>query len=353
MSSASSQPVLLQVPGATEGTTQWKAETLQVVNWGGFHGHAQMTIAPGATLLSGASGTGKSTLLDAYLALMMTWDTPFNGASNDATTGRARGIDQRNVLTYLRGKIDTSREAGTGELTDQVLRGQDSETWGAVAMTFIDDNARRFTALRIYVVPRSASAFRDIAMKMATIEGRLDLRDLDPLRTSRFDKRALVTRWPTISVHNTYTEFSQSLFTRLGIGAGGDGSKALRLLARIQGGQQVRTVDGLYKSMVLEEPPTYAAADKAVAHFTDLDSAYEAMLTEAEKAKVLARLPELAAELGRARETERLIDTFGINRGGHTPFLRWQLGAEERLLASIIHDLDRVRSRVVVVAGCW
>ncbi|HEY5454198.1 MAG TPA: hypothetical protein VIJ96_01900 [Acidothermaceae bacterium] len=253
----------------------------------------------------------------------------------------------------MRGKIDTSREAGTGELTDQVLRGQDSETWGAVAMTFIDDNARRFTALRIYVVPRSASAFRDIAMKMATIEGRLDLRDLDPLRTSRFDKRALVTRWPTISVHNTYTEFSQSLFTRLGIGAGGDGSKALRLLARIQGGQQVRTVDGLYKSMVLEEPPTYAAADKAVAHFTDLDSAYEAMLTEAEKAKVLARLPELAAELGRARETERLIDTFGINRGGHTPFLRWQLGAEERLLASIIHDLDRVRSRVVVVAGCW
>jgi hypothetical protein len=46
------QPALLQMPGATEGTTQWKGETLQMVNWGGFQGHAQMTISPGATLLT-------------------------------------------------------------------------------------------------------------------------------------------------------------------------------------------------------------------------------------------------------------------------------------------------------------
>jgi uncharacterized protein YPO0396 len=258
------QPALLLMPGATEGTTHWKAETLQMVNWGGFQGHAQMTMALGATLLSGASGTGKSTLLDAYLALMMPSDTPFNGASNDATTGRARGIDQRNLLTYLRGKIDTSREAGTAELTDQVLRGVDSATWGAVAMTFIDDNGRRFTALRAYFVPRGATRSSEIIMKMATIDGPLDLRELEALRGSHFDKRTLTTRWPEMTVHNTYSDFSQTLFTRLGIGAGGDGGKALRLLARIQGGQQVRTVDGLYKSMVLEEPATYAAADKAV-----------------------------------------------------------------------------------------
>jgi uncharacterized protein YPO0396 len=323
----------LLMPGATEGTTQWKAETLQMVNWGGFQGYAQMVISQGATLLSGASGTGKSTLLDAYLALMMPSDTPFNGASNDARTGRARGADQRNLLTYLRGKIDTSREAGTGELTDQVLRGVDSATWGAVAMTFVDDNERRFTALRVYLVPRGATRSSEIAMKMATIGGRLDLREMEPLRGSHFDKRTLSTRWPEMTVHNTYSDFSQTLFTRLGIGAGGDGGKALRLLARIQGGQQVRTVDGLYKSMVLEEPATYAAADKAVGHFTDLDASYEAMVTEAEKAKVLDRLPDLHREREDARITEQLIDTFGVQRDGDTPFLLWQLRAEHGLLA--------------------
>jgi uncharacterized protein YPO0396 len=340
------QPALLQMPGATEGTTQWKGETLQMVNWGGFQGHAQMTISPGATLLSGASGTGKSTLLDAYLALMMPSDTPFNGASNDATAGRARGTDQRNLLTYLRGKIDTSREAGTGELTDQVLRGIDSATWGAVAMTFVDDNGRRFTALRAYFVPRGATRSSEITMKMATIDGRLDLRELEALRGSHFDKRALATRWAGMTVHNTYSDFSQTLFTRLGIGAGGDGGKALRLLARIQGGQQVRTVDGLYKSMVLEEPATYTAADKAVGHFTDLDASYEAMVTEAEKAKLLDRVPELHDEREEARTTEELIDTFGVHRSGDTPFLLWQLRAEDRLL-EIAVVANREKRRIV------
>jgi uncharacterized protein YPO0396 len=73
---------LFYVEGATEGTTQWRAQTLQVVNWGGFEGAVRVPFDPGSTLISGASGSGKSTLLDAYIALMMPSDAAFNGASN-------------------------------------------------------------------------------------------------------------------------------------------------------------------------------------------------------------------------------------------------------------------------------
>src|SRR5438270_41066 len=66
--------LLFHMDGATEGTLQWKAETFQLVNWGGFEGRVRFDFHPGATLLSGASGTGKSTLLDAYIALMMPSD---------------------------------------------------------------------------------------------------------------------------------------------------------------------------------------------------------------------------------------------------------------------------------------
>src|SRR5216117_2080650 len=117
------------VDDAGPAAQQWRAESLQVVNWGGFEGHHTVCIAESATLLSGASGTGKSTLLDAYIALMMDSNTPFNGASNDNVTGRARSSEQRNILSYMRGKVDTSREAGTGRLRDDVLRGTDSSTW--------------------------------------------------------------------------------------------------------------------------------------------------------------------------------------------------------------------------------
>ncbi len=326
------QQPLMYLEGATEGTTQWKAETLQMINWGGFQGPTRVGLALTSTLLSGASGTGKSTLLDAYLALMMPSDAPFNGASNDATTGRARSAEQRNLITYLRGKTDSARTSESGELTDQVLRGQDSSTWGGVAMTFVDDNTRRFTVLRVYYVPRGATRFADITMKMATIDGYLDLAHMEPIAVTKFDKRALKNQFPTITVHDTYGQFSQTLYTRLGIGANGDGTKALRLLARIQAGQQFPTVDNLYKSLVIEPPATYAAADNAVEHFIDLEASYDAMLTEAEKLKVLARLPDLWAEREAATADANLIDTFGIHREGDSPYVLWLLKTEDALL---------------------
>jgi len=335
---------LFHMDGATEGTTQWRAESFQMVNWGGFQGHHEVEFARDATLVSGASGTGKSSLLDAYLALMMPSDTPFNGASNDAGSGRARSVDQRNLMTYLRGKTDSTREADTGAMHDQVLRGADAATWGAVAMTFIDDNQRRFTVLRAYFVPRSATKFADVTMKMATRDGRLDLRDLSDVTEARFDKRALKNRFSDLDVFDTYAAFSQTLYTRLGIGANGEGGKALRLLARIQAGQQVKTVDGLYKSMVLEEPATFAAADKAVDHFEDLERSYGAMVTEAQKAKVLERLPDLHRDYETATEKADLIDRFGVHRDGDTPFVLWQLLTEHGLLDTAA-DTNRGRRR--------
>jgi uncharacterized protein YPO0396 len=337
-----SQPTLLPDQAGTS-ETQWIAESMQLVNWGGFHGHTLIELDPDATLLSGASGTGKSTILDGYLALMMPSDTPFNGASNDAA-GRARNPEQRNLLSYLRGKTDDSRETGTGALTDKVLRGVDGPTWGAISMTFTNGTGRRLTVLRAFHVPRGAAAFKDITMKMATLDGRLDLRELEPLAAGKFDKRALTTRWPSMFVANTYTEFAQRLFDRLGIGAGGNGARALRLLARIQAGQQVRTVDGLYKAMVLEQPATYAAADSAANHFKDLDRSYQEMQAAADKQHTLARLPCLWDEREQARGDEMLIDTFGAGRPGDTPFRLWQLRTREELLESAARAALKSRS---------
>jgi uncharacterized protein YPO0396 len=134
-------------------------------------------------------------------------------------------------------------------------------------------------------------------------------------------------------MHETYTAFSQAFSTRLGIGAHGDGTKALRLLARIQAGQQVRTVDDLYKSLVLERPATYAAADHAIEHFKDLEDSYDAMDAEARKADVLSGIPALWEDREAARERVRLIDTFGLGHAhGDTAFGVWKLATEDRLL---------------------
>ena len=309
---------------------QWRIESIQMVNWGGFHGAHQVRVHHGSTLMSGASGSGKSTVLDAYIALMMPSDTPFNGASNDAA-GRARSAEQRNLLTYLRGKMDSARVDGSNELRDHVLRGGNGEhIWGALAATFLNENGRRFTVVRIYFVKAGSTTGGDVVTSYATFDGHLHLAQLEPLAATRFDKRAL--RSIGLLPFNTFREFEDTLHTRLGIGGGDGGRKAMRLLARVQAGMEVKRVDTLYKSMVLEQPITFEKADNAIEHFANLDASYKKMLDEADKVKALQQLPDLQHELAQAESTAALIEAFGVNREGPTPFQLWRLHTERELL---------------------
>ncbi|MHC6176617.1 ATP-binding protein [Glutamicibacter endophyticus] len=315
---------------------QWRLETMQLVNWGGFQSHHTVRIAPGSTLLSGASGTGKSTLLDAWIALMMPSNVDFNGASNDTGGGRARSGEKRNLLSYLRGKRDTKSD-GSGSTHELLLRGREGQpVWGAIACTFVNDNGRKYTVLRAFFVRAGATANSDVTTTFAAMEGFVDLHRLIPLAASRFDKRALRSAVPGLVIFHSFREFEENMHTRLGIGGGDGGRKAMRLLAQVQAGMQISRVDDLYKSMVLEKPITYLAADDALAHFADLKASYVKMLDEANKEKALRRLPNLQNDLSRAQAHADLIGGMGVDRDGPTPFQLWRLRTERGLLDTAV-----------------
>jgi uncharacterized protein YPO0396 len=316
---------------------QWLAESMQLVNWGGFEGHHTIVFADSATLLSGANGTGKSTLLDAYIALMMDSNTPFNGASNDNVTGRARSGEQRSILSYMRGKTDASREAGSGRLRDDVMRGHSSATWSAVAMTWRNDTGKRLTALRLYYAPVSAQLFADVTMKLAAINRAFDLSDVAEFAADAFQSRPMEARFRDLEFHTSYIAFAATLHSHLGIGVNSDGGKAMKLLARIQGGRQFATVDGLYKEMVLEQPRTFPAADRAVEHFADIQAAHDMMRTAEQQVDVLNDIPRFHEALMTARAELELIDTFRIHTvAPNTPFALWCCRTEASLLTAAL-----------------
>lgn len=315
---------------------QWLAESMQIVNWGGFEGFHQVTFAETATLFSGASGTGKSTLMDAYIALMMDSNTPFNGASNDSVAGRARGTEQRSILSYMRGTTDASRETGTGALRDDVLRGRGTATWSGIAMTWRNGAGDRFTAMRLFYAPATARTYADVVKQLATINGPMNLSQVAEFAAQRFPEQAMKQRFPGLDFADSYQKFAAALHVRLGIGAGGDGTKALKLLARIQGGRQFVTVDGLYKDMVLEKPGTYAAADRAAEHFDDIKAAHDVMQKAERQVGILKDIPALHEAMARALAEADLIDTFRASApaGTATPFTLWQCRCE----AGLIHQ---------------
>lgn len=294
------------IPAASRGQ-QWVADELQLVNWGGYDGAHRVRFSPNATLLCGGSGSGKSTLMDGYIALMMPHTTPFNGASNGGVTGRPRGDEQRNILSYGRGKLDESRtDEGTRV---RVLRGDGEDTWTALAMTWLDHDGSRFTAVRAWYFPASARLLDDAVKVRATIDGPFDLSALEVAAAHRLSDAAV--KAVGLDTFATDREFSAKIHTVLGIGAAGAGAKAMSLLARIQAGQQITTVDELYKRMVLEEPDSLATADAVVGHFDELEGTRQRMLTAQKQVRALRPVREMRERIVAAADQLRLLDEIG------------------------------------------
>jgi uncharacterized protein YPO0396 len=312
---------------------QWRAEKLQVVNWGGFKGHAVAEFAPEVTVISGQSGAGKSTLLDAYIAVMMPPNVAFNGASNESGGGRARSADQRNLLSYLRGKLDDTLEEG--EVVDKVTRGRGEPTWGAVSMTFVSDTGERFTAMRAYFVPARASRTAEISMRLMVIDDAFDLSDLKDyaqIGDNHFLPRELKATWPEMRTFDSYSSFAQALYVTLGIGMGGDGANALRLLARIQASEDIQTVDKLYKELVIEKPESYEKADAAIEHFDRLEDVYQQMVTAQQRADLLDPITKAHDSLVQATEAIDKRDELGSLDAETTPAGLWRLRRHSQIL---------------------
>ncbi|GII79952.1 ATP-binding protein [Sphaerisporangium rufum] len=322
------------IPAASRGR-QWVARDLQLVNWGGYDGYHHLRFAPGATLLSGGSGSGKSTLMDSYIALLMPHTTPFNGASNGGVVGRPRGKDQRNILSYARGKLDESRS--DGETKSRVLRGDGRDTWSAIAMTWADRTGAEFTALRAWYVPSSARSLDEVVAVRATCDHSYHLRTLEGpanRKLARAEVLATGLNWC-----ETDRDFTARLHTTLGIGAAGDGHKAVALLGRIQAGQQITTVDALYKTMVLEEPSTLATADAVVQQFDELSGTRTRMITARRQVKALTPIREHRRAIDEAADRSRLIDEIGSFIDTSSPAALWRHERRLDLLRSAETDL--------------
>lgn len=327
------------IPARSTGR-QWVASELQLVNWGGYDGAHRVRFSPSATLLTGGSGSGKSTLMDAYIALIMPHTTPFNGASNGGVVGRPRGQDQRNILSYARGKID---EAKTAEGTKiRVLRGDGRDTWSAIAMTWADQTGARFTAVRAWYVPASAKNLDDVTKLRAVADAGFDVRDLEPVAAHRFSRTAVSEIG--LTPIDTDRDFTARIHSALGIGAAGDGEKAVNLLGRIQAGQQITTVDDLYKKMVLEEPETLATADGVVAHFDELSATRDRMVTAQQQVRALTPIRELRVAIEDAASRLEVIDGIGAFADEATPAGLWRAGKRVDLLSELEADLSGRKS---------
>lgn len=325
---------------------QWTAEQIQLLNWGGFHGYNQIPLNADSTLISGGSGTGKSTMMDSYIALMMPHTVAFNGASN-AVRGRARSDDQRSLLSYMRGKTDTVEDRESGEAKDRVLRGEATSVASAIAVTFRNENGQLFTAARLLYAKASAVRDTEVIKKWVTIPSQLDVQSVYQFAADQFPSTPMKSRYPGIRFHDSYDNYAHSLFVNLSIGARGQGENALKLLSRIQSGQHESTVDDLYKRLVLEQPATYAEAAKVLSHFDDLSQLYEELRRDQHQIETLSDIKMQYGRYQAALTASGVIASLGHTNHGDSTFVFWSNTVQSELLAAELEKLQ-IRKRTIL-----
>lgn len=318
---------------------QHRLSGVQLVNWGTFSGYHHLPVARRGFLLTGPSGSGKSSLLDAISVVLVPprW-LDLNAAARDAS---ARGRD-RTLLSYVRGAWSRNTDQTSGELATQQLR--PGTTWSAVALTFDDAAGRRTTLARVFWASSSTTSVDGISKLCLIVDGDLDLRDLEPVVADGLSVRAVRQALDPFFVSTDFAPYADKLARRLGL----QGERALRLLHKTQSTKGLSDLDALLRDFMLDEPATFAAARRTVEQFVELEEAYRAVQSAQAQLTHLTPLrtlhPALLDATGRLAllEAERdAVDGYRAERS--VALLGAEVARAERVLAEARDAADTAR----------
>ncbi len=257
---------------------QFRMRQLQVFNWGTFSGIHTITIAERGFLFVGRSGTGKSTLLDAFSALL----TPprwidFNAAAREAD----RSGRDRSLVTYIRGAWAEQKDGESGEIATRYLR--PGTTWSTLALSYQDANGQSVTLVQIFWLRGNSNSNGDIKRQYLIFERAFDLKELEDFSQSNFDVRKLKAIFPDAFIRDEFTPYRERFCRLLGI----ESDMALRLLHKTQSAKNLGDLNTFLRDFMLDKPQTFEVADRLVSEFGELNAAHQAVVTAREQVQTL------------------------------------------------------------------
>ncbi len=276
---------------------QFRLRRLQVFNWGTFSGLVEIPIAERGFLFVGRSGSGKSTLLDAMSALLVPPNlVDFNAAAREAE----RSGRDRILASYVRGAWADQHDSESGEIATQYLR--KGTTWSALALEYRNRLGQAVSLVRLFWITGTSSASGDVKKHYMVCERPFDVaRELDGFD---LDLRRLKSRLgEDIHHYDTFAGYAERFRRLLGI----ENEMALKLLHKTQSAKNLGDLNQFLRGFMLDEPETFAATERLVTDFGELDAAHQAVVTAREQVDTLAPARKLHEDLqGLRREVSTL-----------------------------------------------
>lgn len=243
----------------------FRLQRLEVYNWGTFHDKVWSLVLDGDTsLLTGDVGSGKSTLVDAVLTLLV---PPRKVTYNQAADASAR---ERNLRSYVLGYYG-QKSTGDGGGRPEALR--DRNSYSVLLGVFGDRNyGRTVTLAQVFWFQDESDASPKRFFALAETE--LSIRE----QFSRIgnDMRAFRKRLEGKGVH-TYDDYPLygAAFRRI---FGIRHQQALDLFQQTVSMKKVDSLTDFVRNNMLEVPDTQGYVDHLLRQFHDLDAAHQAVL---------------------------------------------------------------------------
>lgn len=264
---------------------QWRLAQIEIVNWGTFAGHVSVDVARAGHLFTGASGSGKSSLLDAIAAVL----TPdrwlrLNAAAQD---GASRQSD-RTLMSYVRGAWSKEADETADRATTTYLRSK--ATWSGILLRYENLRDEPVVLLRVFHAPGTRT--EPTALKDARIftRGHVKLLDVKSHVEGGIDARRMSKAFPDalITTGGRHGRFHERIIRQFGF----RGDATLQLLHKTQSAKNLGTLDALFRGFMLDQPGTFARAETAVEQFTELDAAHKHVVDLRKQADALRKVDE-------------------------------------------------------------
>ncbi|MUL44502.1 AAA family ATPase [Mycobacterium sp. CBMA293] len=292
---------------------QFHLSRLQIINWGVFDGYHTIPFSAGGSLVAGASGSGKSSLLDAISLGFLPFNRRnFNASGDNTAAGSSAG--RRTVDKYVRGAWGQRSEAGTSQV--MYLRG-DGTTWSAVAVTYTSNTGRTITGLVLkwltgesrsdsssrFVIGDGDLDIEDVCNRWAA--GRFDTGVFKDVRGERSDGKNTGWRFTT----KVESQYLAQLYASIGIRAS---DAAQQLLGKAKSLKSVGGLEQFVREFMLDEPDSLARLPEALKQIDPLVEARELLAVAQRKRKILGDIEAIQVRYAAESTDLGIIDLVDL-----------------------------------------
>lgn len=258
---------------------------LQVVNWGVFDGYHDIRFSRTGTLITGASGSGKSSLLDAVsLAFLSAARRNFNASSDSTTPGSKLG--KRTVDKYIRGLWGERQQPGE-RAKPMFLRGE-GPAWSAIAVTYTGSDDTVITGLVLKWL--AAGADTDASSSYHFTRADADILDLCNAWRDKGYAKAVFESAGWQGKRDNERWYLDRLYDAIGIQGS---TAALDLLGKAKSLKSVGGLEQFVREYMLDIPASFTGIKDSVDQITPLVEARKALAVAQKKRHTLGDIEDV------------------------------------------------------------